>query len=120
MVKSKPVDIFQQKRCADWCCMSRLGPIVSKNNLCQIQKLPYVLYRHRYRIRLEGKSSIGIDIEFEKKEQLANIRFRTQTNVYRTTLIMGYLKQVFNSGHLKGTLFVVIHRRDCHTGLGRP
>ena len=46
-----------------------------------------MLYRYRYPIRLEGKSSIGIDIEFEKKEQLANIRFRTQTNVYRTTLI---------------------------------
>ena len=63
-----------------------LGPYFSENNLWQIQNLPYVLYRYRYRIRLEGKSSIGIDIEFEKKEQLANIRFRTQTNVYRTTL----------------------------------
>ena len=86
MAYSKPGYIFQQKCCADWCLKSCLGPIVSKNNLCQIQKLPYVLYRYRYRIRLEGKSSIGIDIEFEKKEQLANIRFRTQTNVYRTTL----------------------------------
>ena len=87
MAYSKPGYIFQQKCCADWCLKSCLGPIVSKNNLCQIQKLPYVLYRYRYRIRLEGKSSIGIDIEFEKKEQLANIRFRTQTNVYRTTLM---------------------------------
>ena len=87
MAYSKQGYIFQQKCCADWCLKSCLGPIVSKNNLCQIQKLPYVLYRYRYRIRLEGKSSIGIDIEFEKKEQLANIRFRTQTNVYRTTLL---------------------------------
>ena len=87
MAYSKPGYIFQQKCCADWCLKSCLGPIVSKNNLCQIQKLPYVLYRYRYRIRLEGKSSIGIDIEFEKKEQLANIRFRTQTNVYRTTMM---------------------------------
>ena len=53
-----------------------------------------MLYRYRYRIRLEGKSSIGIDIEFEKKEQLANIRFRTQTNVYRTTLDVIFLGEI--------------------------
>ena len=45
---------------------------------------------------LEGKSSIGLDIEFEKKEQLANIRFRTQTNVYRTTLVRIHIQLLEN------------------------
>ena len=59
---------------------------VKKKMVSQTQKLPIVQYWYRYRLRLQGKTSIGFGIEFEKIWQSANIRFRTQTNVYRPTL----------------------------------
>ena len=62
---------------------------VKKKMVSQTQKLPIVQYWYRYRLRLQGKASIGFGIEFEKIWQSANIRFRTLTNVYRPTHFKG-------------------------------
>ena len=65
-----------------------VGAIDKKNEMVsKIQKLPIVQCWYRYRLQFQANTSIGFGIEFEIIWQLANVRFRIQTNVYRTTLL---------------------------------